>query len=241
MIDKNIPVITLDGPSGTGKGTLCHLLARHLKWNMLDSGAIYRVLAYAAHKKGIEAQNIKHLVDIALALPLRFESSEDNTTTVILDDEEITDSIRTEQCGQDASRIAVLPEVRMALLERQRSFAQAPGLVTDGRDMGTVVFPDAFLKIFLYANEEERAQRRFLQLKEKKINVSLAQVVEELAKRDTRDTARTHAPLKPADDAIKIDTSRLTVVQVFNNVLELVDDRLHPASEPRLICRGGDE
>lgn len=230
MIDKQIPVITLDGPSGTGKGTLCHLLAKHLQWNMLDSGAIYRVLAYAARQKGIETQNIKHLVDLALALTLRFESSEDNTTRVILDAEEITEAIRSEQCGQDASRIAVIAEVRTALLQRQRDFAQKPGLVTDGRDMGTVVFPDAFLKIFLYANEEERAQRRFLQLKEKKINVSLAQVAEELAKRDTRDTARTHAPLKPADDAIKIDTSRLAVVQVFNNVLELVEKRMHSAS-----------
>jgi cytidylate kinase len=235
MIDDVIPVITLDGPSGTGKGTLCHLLAKHLKWNMLDSGAIYRVLAYAGRQKDIEFHNVTDLVQLALSLPLRFTSSDDNKTQVFLDGDEITDAIRSEQCGQDASQIAAIPEVRAALLERQRSFAQAPGLVTDGRDMGTVVFPHAVLKLFLYADEEERAQRRFLQLKEKQINVSLAQVVEELVKRDTRDTARTHAPLRPADDAIKIDTTRLSVVQVFNNVIELLDHRLYKG------CKGKGE
>ncbi len=227
MINKKIPVITLDGPSGTGKGTLCHLLAKQLKWNMLDSGAIYRVLAYAAWKNKLQAQDINELIPLALALNLRFESSEHNETKVILDEEDISYEIRSEQCGQHASTIAAIPEVRAALLERQRSFAQTPGLVTDGRDMGTVVFPEAILKVFLYADEEERAQRRYLQLKEKQINVSLAQVVEDLAKRDTRDTARTHAPLKPAEDAIKIDTTSLTIVQVLNNVLILIDDRLH--------------
>ena len=226
MNNKIIPVITLDGPSGTGKGTICHLLAKHLKWNMLDSGAIYRVLAFAARKSEISMQDSEQLIPLALSLNLRFESSDDNKTKVILDEENISIDIRSEQCGQEASTIAAIPEVREALLARQRSFAQSPGLVTDGRDMGTVVFPNAVLKIFLYADEQERAQRRFLQLKEKQINVSLAQVVEDLVKRDTRDTARTHAPLKAADDAIKIDTTSLSVVQVFNNVLELIDDRL---------------
>ena len=227
MNNKIIPVITLDGPSGTGKGTICHLLAKHLKWNMLDSGAIYRVLAFAARKSEISMQDSEQLIPLALSLNLRFESSDDNETKVILDEENISIDIRSEQCGQEASTIAAIPEVREALLARQRSFAQSPGLVTDGRDMGTVVFPNAVLKIFLYADEQERAQRRFLQLKEKQINVSLAQVVEDLVKRDTRDTARTHAPLKAADDAIKINTTSLSVVQVFNNVLELIDDRLH--------------
>lgn len=227
MNKQHIPVITLDGPSGTGKGTLCHLLAKHLQWNMLDSGAIYRVLAYAARKKGFMAQDIKQLTDLALSLNLCFTSSEQNQTKVILDDEDVSQLIRSEDCGQDASQIAVIPEVRQALLERQRAFAQAPGLVTDGRDMGTVVFPDALLKIFLYASEEERAHRRYLQLKKQQINVSLAQVVEELVKRDTRDTARTHAPLRPADDAVPIDTTKLSIVQVFNHVLELIDGRLH--------------
>lgn len=226
MHDKTVPVITLDGPSGTGKGTICHLLAKHLHWNMLDSGAIYRVLAYAARKKGITSDEIEKLSDLAHSLDLRFESSSDYETKVYLEQENISQKIRTEQCGQDASQIAIIPEVRKALLDRQREFATPPGLVTDGRDMGTVVFPDALLKVFLYANEEERANRRYLQLKEKEINVSLAQVVEELVKRDTRDTARTHAPLKPAEDAVLIDTTGLTIVQVFNNVLELVNKRL---------------
>lgn len=227
MYDKNVPVITLDGPSGTGKGTICHLLANHLNWNMLDSGAIYRVLAYAARKKGIEASQIEKLTQLGLTLDLHFEPSNDNESKVILDNENITQQIRSEQCGQDASQIAVIPEVRKALLERQRAFAKPPGLVTDGRDMGTVVFPHAVLKIFLFANEEERSKRRFLQLKEKEINVSLAQVVEELAKRDTRDTSRTHAPLKPAEDAVRIDTTGLSIVQVFSIVLDLLDEHLN--------------
>ncbi|KTD60510.1 (d)CMP kinase [Legionella shakespearei] len=230
MIDKRVPVITLDGPSGTGKGTLCHLLAKHLGWNMLDSGAIYRVLAYAVRKNGINPDNMdnmEQLTQLALNLNLRFESSAENETQVILDDEDVSQHIRSEQCGQDASKIAAIPEVRQALLERQRNFAQPPGLVTDGRDMGTVVFPDAVLKVFLYATSEERANRRYLQLKDSGINVSLAQVVEELVKRDTRDTARTHAPLKPAEDAVKIDTTGLTIVQVYQNVLLLLGKHLN--------------
>lgn len=227
MYDTNVPVITLDGPSGTGKGTLCHLLAKHLNWNVLDSGAIYRVLAYAARKKGIKVNEIDKLTHLALSLDLRFEPTAHNESKVILDNENIYQHIRSEQCGQDASQIAVIPEVRQALLERQRDFAKLPGLVTDGRDMGTVVFPNAILKIFLYANEEERANRRFLQLKEKEINVSLALVVEELVKRDTRDTARVHAPLKPAEDAVQIDTTGLSIVQVFNIVLDLLNERLN--------------
>ncbi|PWY55992.1 (d)CMP kinase [Legionella qingyii] len=229
MHHDTVPVITLDGPSGTGKGTLCQLLAKHLKWNMLDSGAIYRVLAYAARKSKIDFNDVDKLTTLARSLNLRFESSDDYGVQAILDDMNISSEIRSEQCGQDASQIAAIQEVRQALLERQRNFAQSPGLVTDGRDMGTVVFPEAVLKIFLYANEEERANRRYLQLKEKGINVSLAQVVEELAKRDVRDTARTHAPLKPADDAVQIDTTRLSIVQVFNIVLKLINERLYCA------------
>ncbi|RYW84617.1 (d)CMP kinase [Legionella pneumophila] len=227
VFNNEVPVITLDGPSGTGKGTICHLVAKRLHWNMLDSGAIYRVLAYAARKNSIEPNDIKKLTALARSLNLRFESSADNESKVILDDENVSPQIRSEQCGQDASQIAVIPEVRAALLERQRNFAQFPGLVTDGRDMGTVVFPNAVLKVYLYASAEERANRRYLQLKDNGINVSLAQVVEELAKRDARDTARTHAPLKPAEDAVLIDTTGLTIVQVFNIVLKLIDERLN--------------
>ncbi|MCW8407631.1 (d)CMP kinase [Legionella sp. PATHC035] len=226
MYNDAVPVITLDGPSGTGKGTICQLLAKHLKWNMLDSGAIYRVLAYAARKNKIDFHDVGQLTALARSLNLRFESS-DNGTRAILDEDDISSAIRSEQCGQDASQIAAIQEVRQALLERQRNFAQPPGLVTDGRDMGTVVFPSAILKIFLYANEAERANRRYLQLKEKGINVSLAQVVEELAKRDVRDTGRAHAPLKPAEDAVQIDTTSLSIVQVFNIVLELMKERMH--------------
>ncbi|WED44117.1 (d)CMP kinase [Legionella cardiaca] len=224
--DKNVPVITLDGPSGTGKGTICHMLANHLHWHVLDSGSIYRVLALAARKKRIDFQNEGALAALANSLDLRFETDPEQKPQVLLEGKNVIEEIRSEQCGQDASKIAVLPEVREALLARQRAFAMLPGLVTDGRDMGTVVFPDAVLKIYLYATSEERAFRRYLQLKEKGIDASLAEVVDELAKRDARDTSRLHAPLKPAEDAAFIDTTGLTIVQVFDNVLKLVDEHL---------------
>lgn len=221
---ETTPVITLDGPSGTGKGTLCHMLANHLGWHVLDSGCLYRVLAYAARQKGIAFENIDQLVELACKLDLNFETDPHLQSRVLLDGQNVFDAIRSESCGQDASRIAVIPEVRQALLERQRAFARHPGLVTDGRDMGTVVFPDALLKIYLFASAEVRAQRRYLQLKEKGIDVSLAQVVDELNQRDERDTARLHAPLKPADDSVFVDTSGLTIVQAFDNVLKLLGE-----------------
>ncbi len=214
--EQKTPVITLDGPSGTGKGTLCHLLAEHLGWHFLDSGAIYRVLAYAAMKQGIDFKDAYKLSHLARHLNLRFVIG----GLIFLDEDEVSTAIRTEQCGQNASKIAVMPEVRHALLDRQRAFAQPPGLVTDGRDMGTVIFPNAILKLYLYASPEERARRRHLQLKVNGINASLAQVVDELTKRDARDTAREHAPLVPAQDAVLIDTTGLTIVQVFEKVLE---------------------
>ena len=221
-MNKKVPVITLDGPSGTGKGTICHLLAQHLGWHFLDSGALYRVLAYAARSREIDFSDISQLVTLAHELDLRFALKDSNTSIVLLNEQNITDAIRMEQCGQDASKIASIPEIREALLARQRAFAMLPGLVTDGRDMGTVVFPQAILKIYLYACEKERAKRRYLQLKEMGNYVSLAQVVDELAMRDARDTARTHSPLKPAEDAVHIDTTGLTVPQVFEQVLKLV-------------------
>ena len=222
MSNKTVPVITLDGPSGTGKGTLCHLLAKQLGWNFLDSGALYRVLAYAARTKAINFSDVSQLVSLAHGLNLRFALEDLDTSIVLLEEQNISDAIRTEQCGQDASQIASIPEIRDALLARQRDFATFPGLVTDGRDMGTVVFPDAILKIYLYASEEERAMRRYLQLKEMNNHVNLAQVVDELATRDARDMGRSHSPLKPADDAVLIDTTGLTVTQVFEQVLTLV-------------------
>jgi len=214
----SIPVITLDGPSGTGKGTLCHMLAEHLGWHFLDSGAIYRVLAHAARKQGVDFGDVDKLVALAHSLNLRFVVG----GLVLLDEDDISDVIRTERCGQEASQIATIPEIRAALLARQRAFATMPGLVTDGRDMGTVVFPDAILKVYLYASAEERARRRYLQLKDSVEDVSLAKVVDELAKRDERDTARAHSPLKPAQDAVQIDTTGLTIVQVLSKVLQLV-------------------
>jgi cytidylate kinase len=225
-INNTVPVITLDGPSGTGKGTLCHLLAKHLGWHVLDSGSIYRVLAYATRLKHIDFNDREKITALAYQLDLKFESDSDLNTLVMLDNKNVTDQIRREECGQDASKIAAIPEIREALLARQRAFAKPPGLVTDGRDMGTVVFPDAIIKIYLYASPEERAKRRYFQLKEKGIDVSLAQVVDELAQRDARDTARLHAPLKPAENAVFIDTTGLTIVQAFNNVLKLIAE--HP-------------
>ncbi|CDZ79164.1 Cytidylate kinase [Legionella massiliensis] len=224
--DRNVPVITIDGPSGTGKGTICHMLANHLDWHVLDSGCLYRVLAYAARRAAVDFGNTSTLVELAHSLELRFETDPHQQSKVMLEGTNVFDEIRSELCGQDASRIAVIPEVREALLARQRAFAMPPGLVTDGRDMGTVVFPEAVLKVFLYASPEERASRRYFQLKEKGIDASLAEVVDELAKRDARDTERLHAPLKPAEDAVLIDTTGLTIVQVFDNVLILTDERL---------------
>lgn len=223
---KSVPVITIDGPSGTGKGTLSHMLADHLSWHFLDSGALYRVLAFAAVKQGIDFDEEKKLVTLAHALDLRFKADANQNSVVLLDGQDISRDIRTEQCGQNASKIGAIPKVRQALLARQRAFAVLPGLVTDGRDMGTVVFPNASLKIYLYASTQERAARRFLQLKESGNDASLAQVVDELVKRDARDTERACAPLKPAEDAVQIDTTGLTIVQVFDNVLQLVDKYL---------------
>src|SRR5690349_3388683 len=154
MLNTSVPVITIDGPSGTGKGTICHMVAKHLHWNMLDSGAIYRVLAYAASKKGIKSDQVDKLLQLASSLNLNFALSADSEPQVILDNENVHQAIRSEQCGQGASEIGAIPEVRVALLERQRAFAAPPGLVTDGRDMGTVIFPNAVLKIFLYASQE---------------------------------------------------------------------------------------
>lgn len=225
-IEQNSPVITIDGPSGTGKGTICHMLANHLDWHILDSGSLYRVLAFAARKNQIDFNNLPAMVALAHSLKLRFETDPHQENRILLEDINVADELRLEQCGQDASKIAAIPEIREALLARQRAFAIAPGLVTDGRDMGTVVFPNANLKIYLFATAEERASRRYFQLKQKGIDASLADVVDELAKRDARDTARLHAPLKPAEDAVLIDTTGLTVEQVFNCVLKLTNEHL---------------
>ena len=222
----NTTVITIDGPSGTGKGTLCQLLAKELSWNLLDSGALYRVLALAAKQHSVDLQNEEALEVLAAHLDVQFQYNQNiKSSMTILEGENVTDLIRAQECGEDASIIAQYPKVRVALLERQRAFAQKPGLVTDGRDMGTIVFPDAFLKIFLDASVEIRGKRRFLQLKGKGINASLAQVVEELGQRDKRDRGRKIAPLVAAKGAITIDTTEMSVEQVFSEVLSLVRER----------------
>ncbi len=220
------PVVTLDGPSGTGKGTLCHQLAKILGWHVLDSGAIYRAFAVSVLQDLVHYPHaLSRLIALAQALPLRFNLDDPDHQLVYLGAQDITALIRAEDVGQEASRLAALPEVRAALLERQRQFAQWPGLVTDGRDMGTVVFPQANLKIYLDASAEERAKRRFLQLKARGIDANLAQVIEELSVRDARDMARLSAPLMPAVDAVHIDTTGLTVVQVLENILQLAAER----------------
>ena len=215
MIDEHdVPVITIDGPSGTGKGTVCHRVAQHLGWHSLDSGSIYRVLALAAQREQLTLDNLDLLCELAIHLPLSFDDND-----IMLNDERVNALIRTEQCGHSASQMAAIPEIRHALLIRQRAFATVPGLVTDGRDMGTVVFPGAMLKIYLSASAEIRAERRYLQLKNSGKSDTLAHIAQALAIRDARDMAREHAPLKPADDAVVIDTTVLLVQDVVDKVL----------------------
>ena len=227
MIDQTIPVITVDGPSGSGKGTLGQWLAQRLGWHFLDSGAVYRALALAALRRGLPLDQAPALEDLSHALPLAFRAGDgSDTTVVLLDGEDVGRELRTEDCGKAASRVAALPSVRAALLDRQRAFRQAPGLVADGRDMGSVVFPQARLKIFLDASAEKRAERRYKQLKGKGIDANLAQLVKDIAERDDRDRNRAVAPLRPAHDAIVVDASELDVDAVralVERLLERVD------------------
>ena len=214
------PVICIDGPSGSGKGTLCQMLALELGWHLLDSGALYRLVGMAADKRRLDFDDEAAVAALAADLDVAFlPGQQGEPSRVMLDGVDVSGELRTETTGMLASRVAVLPAVREALLQRQRDFAQLPGLVADGRDMGTVVFPDAPLKVFLTASAEERARRRFMQLKEKGDSVNLAALLEEIRARDNRDSERQHAPLKAADDALLIDSSDLGIQDVFERVM----------------------
>jgi cytidylate kinase len=220
------PVITIDGPSGSGKGTVAGLLAKQLGWNLLDSGALYRLLAFAAGNHGVDLTNEEALKLLAAHLDVQFIAAGNGQgQRIILEGDEVTDLIRNEQIGAGASQVASLPAVRDALLMRQQAFQEMPGLVADGRDMGTVVFPDAPLKVFLTASAEERARRRYLQLKAKGDDVNLASLLDEIQARDERDTQRAVAPLKPAADAIQLDSTELSIEQVLERILSEVGSR----------------
>jgi CMP/dCMP kinase len=218
-IDK---LITVDGPSGVGKGTICLLLSHQLNWSILDSGALYRLTACAAMSDGTQEDDHETLEKTAIELDVRFESG-DNGLRYFLRNEDVSEKIREEATGNMASKVATVEGVRAALLDKQRSLATDAGLIADGRDMGTVVFPDAPLKIYLTASAEERAERRFKQLKDKGIDVNIRDLVADLTARDERDTNRKVAPLKPAEDAVVIDTTELSVAEVEAKVLQLAE------------------
>jgi cytidylate kinase len=229
MTEAIAPVICLDGPSGVGKGTICLAIAKELGWHILDSGSLYRITALQVSRHFSDQQalsiNESQLVDIAANLSVSYVEK-NNELVILLDGEDVTQLIRNEETGAKASEIAAIPALRQALLARQRAFLQQPGLVADGRDMGTVVFPHAELKIYLTASAQERAQRRYKQLKEKGIDVNLDSLVEELHQRDERDMNRQTAPLKPASDAIIIDTTTLNIEQVTKEVMYWVSERI---------------
>jgi cytidylate kinase len=215
------PVVTIDGPSGSGKGTISRAVAQIVDWHLLDSGALYRLVAFAGLDQGLDAADVDGHARLAAGMEVTFGAGPDGSEQVLLAGKDVTQAIRTETAGQGASRVAAWPAVRTALLERQRAFARPPGLVADGRDMGTVVFPGASLKVYLTASAEERALRRYKQLKDKGSGVSLSALSREITERDARDSTRAVAPLIPAPDAEVIDSTGVSIEKVVGRVLEL--------------------
>ncbi|WP_319554690.1 (d)CMP kinase [uncultured Vibrio sp.] len=224
-MSSQTPVVTVDGPSGAGKGTLCMLLAEKLGFQLLDSGAIYRVLALAAIHHGVDTESEDALVPLATHLDVQF-IAEGDLVKVILEGENVSGELRKEETGMAASKVAALPRVREALLRRQRAFETAPGLVADGRDMGTVVFPQAQAKIFLDASAEERANRRLKQLQDKGLDVRFADLLSEIQERDDRDRNRPVAPLRPAEDALVLDSTSMTIDEVVEKALQYIESKL---------------
>jgi len=221
--DKLVPVLTIDGPSGSGKGTISARVADALGWHLLDSGALYRAVGFAASLAGLDLSDTEAVTRCAETTKISFRDPKDGgETRVFVNGLDATADIRTETCGAAASAIAAIPSVRTALFEKQRNFRKPPGLVADGRDMGTVIFPDAGHKVFLTASAEERAKRRYKQLKEKGLGVTLATLLREIEARDVRDAERAVAPLKPATDAVLIDSTGMSIDAVVAKVLELV-------------------
>jgi cytidylate kinase len=222
VTDNAPPVVTIDGPSGSGKGTIGRRLAEALGWHYLDSGALYRLTALAALRRHLDFEDARALAEVAASLNVRFTTAAAGER-VYLDEVDVSTELRTEQAGDAASKVAAVPAVRTALLKRQRDFAVAPGLVADGRDMGTVVFPEALLKVVLTASAEARAMRRHKQLKEKGIDVSLPDLSWDIAQRDARDANRTVAPFKPAPDAYVIDSTSLTPEEVVAHIMQRLE------------------
>ena len=221
--EPRIPVLTIDGPSGSGKGTISRAVAESLGWHLLDSGAIYRAVGYAAGEEGIDLSDADAVTRCAETTKIQFRDPKDGgETRVIVNGHDATDELRTETCGAAASAIAAIPGVRAALFDKQRAFRRLPGLVADGRDMGTVVFPEAPYKVFLTASAEERARRRYKQLKEKGLNVTLSSLLREIEARDERDANRKVAPLRPASGALIVDTTGVPVADVVRKVLAVV-------------------
>ena len=220
----SVPVITIDGPGGSGKGTIAMHLAKQLGWHLLDSGALYRIVAVAAMEQGLPDTDEQTLGELAQNLDVEFHYC-GKQPVILLNDHDITASLRTENTGVIASKIAIIPAVRAALVQRQRGFRKLPGLVADGRDMGTVIFPDAKLKIFLTASVEARADRRYKQLKEKGESVNLSRLFRDIEKRDKRDMSRSISPLVPAEDAQLIDSTEMSIEMVLKTINKLLEIR----------------